>query len=101
MREIIKRDGTAQGYAPQKIITAMEKVFASTQKPIDHTALEEMLAAVESDMRAKGESWQVEDIQDAVEQTLMANGYYKEAKRYILYRQKRTELRQARQAMLS
>lgn len=100
MREIIKRDGTAQGYAPQKIITAMEKVFASTQKPIDHTALEEMLAAVESDMRAKGESWQVEDIQDAVEQTLMANGYYKEAKRYILYRQKRTELRQARQAMV-
>ena len=36
----------------------------------------------------------VEQVQDIVEQVLMAASHYKTAKAYILYRQRRTELRQ-------
>ena len=39
----------------------------------------------------------VEEIQDQVERVLMASGHYEAAKSYILYRQKRTELRSARE----
>lgn len=38
----------------------------------------------------------VEDVQDMVEKTLIEHGHAKTAKSYILYRQKRTELRKAK-----
>ena len=39
------------------------------------------------------EIWSVEQIQDSVEHALMKEGYLTEAKKYILYREKQTELR--------
>ena len=41
----------------------------------------------------------VEAIQDKVEESLMESGHFAEARAYILYRRKRTELREARRFM--
>lgn len=95
--DVIKRSGAVQEYDPQKITDAMRKAFASVDQACDETALSGMLAQVE---RAIGDGIRtVEDIQDEVERALMAGGFYDAAKSYILYRQKRSELRAARLAL--
>ena len=92
--DVIKRSGAVQEYDPQKITDAMRKAFASVDQACDEAALSGMLAQVE---RAIGDGVRtVEDIQDEVERALMAGGFYDAAKSYILYRQKRSELRAAR-----
>src|SRR5699024_1190400 len=63
----------------------------------EESTLQGLLGQVEQAMGAGPHT--VESIQDQVEQVLMANGFYTVAKRYILYRQKRSELRAARQAL--
>ena len=89
--DVIKRSGSVQEYDPQKITGAMRKAFASVSQACDDAVLADMLAQVE---RAMGDGARtVEAIQDEVERTLMANGFYDAAKSYILYRQKRSEKR--------
>ena len=83
---IIKRDGTRQAYAPQKIVQAMSKAFADTGAPVDDDRLHRLLARVEERLVPRPEGWSVEQIQDIVERVLMEEGHYNEAKSYILYR---------------
>ena len=95
--DVIKRSGSVQEYDPQKITGAMRKAFASVSQACDDAVLADMLAQVE---RAMGDGARtVEAIQDEVERTLMANGFYDAAKSYILYRQKRSEKRAVRRAL--
>ncbi len=95
--EVIKRSGAVQPYDAGKILAAMAKAFDSVGRGGVPAVLEELLRQVE---RAMGQGpHTVEAIQDQVERALMAGGYYDVAKRYILYRQQRTQLRQARQAL--
>jgi ribonucleoside-triphosphate reductase len=50
--------------------------------------------------RFNGNIFTVEDVQDAVEKILIEKGHAKTAKAYILYRHKRTDIREARSAMM-
>ncbi len=96
MRYIIKRSGKREDYDGQKIISAMRKAFSSTEKEVAETELTELLQSVEGRFKDSGEGeLTVEAIQDKVEEALMERGHFKEAKAYILYREKRSELRQA------
>ena len=54
-----------------------------------------MVDAVEQFIEAHSDMRNVESIQDQVEKTLMQNGFYDEAKSYILFRFQRTERRNA------
>ena len=99
MTEIIKRDGSRQPYAPEKIVEAMKKSFRMREEPADPEELQRLLESVEKRMAAVTGDWHVEDIQDAVERALMERGHYDAAKRYILYRQRRTEFRAARTSL--
>ena len=90
---IIKRSGEQQPYDGEKIITAMQKAFSDTQQTVSRTTLEELLHRIESQLT---DSASVEHVQDLVERTLMEQGFFEIAKRYILYRQKRSELREIR-----
>ena len=54
-----------------------------------------MVGAVEQFIEAHSDMRNVESIQDQVEKTLMQNGFYDEAKSYILFRFQRTERRNA------
>lgn len=97
-KEIIKRSGLRQTYQPEKIAAALRKVFAQTEHPFDDVLLNRLIEKVESALQTH-DVWSVELIQDLVERALMESGCYDEAKTYILYRQKRTELRRARHAL--
>ncbi|MBU3806733.1 MAG: ribonucleoside-diphosphate reductase subunit alpha [Candidatus Fournierella pullistercoris] len=92
--EIKKRSGQLEPYDGSKIVEAMKKSFASVGAVPQQSVLEELLQAVEAHLG--NECASVEEIQDEVERTLMAQGYFDAAKSYILYRSKRSELRQAR-----
>ena len=93
--EIIKRNGNIEQYDKQKIAVAIQKSFASTKKHIDDALIAKMVAAVEEVRRADSSMRNVESIQDEVEKALMQNGFYDEAKSYILFRFQRTERRKA------
>ncbi len=92
--QIRKRSGMLEDYTPHKITEAMKKAFASVGETLDEPAAAGLLKAVEDSF--DGSEAAVEEIQDQVERVLMAAGHYEAAKSYILYRQKRTELRSAR-----
>lgn len=94
---IVKRDGRIEPYDANKITAAMGKAFADVGEDPKAGELEELLASVEGGLSAGDAT--VEGIQDLVELSLMEHGRYDVAKRYILYRHRRSELRGARQTI--
>lgn len=91
--DIVKRDGRVERYDGEKIISAVTRAFADGGA----IAAREELAAILADVEARLEDGaRVEEIQDLVEQALMRRGHFDVAKRYILYRHRRSELRAAR-----
>lgn len=95
IEKIIKRSGQEETYSPDKIIQAMEKSFRSSENSVAPEELRSLLSLVEEKME-RDKIRSVEEIQDKVEEALMERGHFKEARAYILYRQKRTELRKVR-----
>ncbi len=97
---IRKRDGREETFNILKIENAIAKALISTGKdfsPLLPAALAETVAAMLSPEKV----WNVEEIQDAVEKTLMSAGEFDAAKNFILFRNKRTILRGERKALLS
>ncbi|MEM3571120.1 MAG: ribonucleotide reductase N-terminal alpha domain-containing protein, partial [Candidatus Bathyarchaeia archaeon] len=94
---IIKRDGTIVNFDPEKIKKAIHKAIeASKEKDgeLSERLTKQVVKTIEERFKKKIPT--VEDVQDIVEEVLIKNGYAKVAKAYILYRQKRTELRSAK-----
>lgn len=94
-----KRDGSITTFDPLRITHAVAR--AATE--VGHT--DQTLAAAVSEMvvnridaHFKGRIVSVEDIQNVVETTLMQSGHTDVARAYILYRERRAELRNAKQA---
>lgn len=101
---IKKRNGQPQTYRREKIKQAVALAFASVNEAVDEAALENILKEVEAKFpteRNEYFSLSVEEIQDMVELVLMEENHYKVLKSYILYRQQRTGMRHARQALLA
>lgn len=97
IRTIIKRDGQVVPYDRGRITNALFKAAASTGG-FGFEEAERLSDAVE---QRTAESYAeqvptVEDLQDIVEAVLMENGHLKTARAYIIYRQKRTEIREAK-----
>ena len=93
---IKKRDGRIVPFDMKKIAEAIEKSFrADGELRSDPAALCDSLAWEVTD-RLENEgnpAPTVEHVQDIVEQVLMERGFHQTAKRYILYRQARTDAR--------
>ncbi|MEL9998624.1 MAG: adenosylcobalamin-dependent ribonucleoside-diphosphate reductase [Thermoplasmata archaeon] len=92
-----KRSGDFVLYSREKIISAVKKALKETSEVEDINSESEKIGEiVEKKLikRFEKEIPGVEDIQDIVEETLMENGLVKTAKAYILYRQKRKEIRE-------
>ena len=96
---IIKRNGKAEAYDKKKIENAIRKAFLSTKETISEEEIANMALCVEARI-IKDSTFDVEHIQDRVEETLMEHGHYKEAKAYILFRNNRTKLREERNAII-
>lgn len=92
--KIQKRDGQLQEFEGEKIAQAIRKAFRSTGTLIEELVLKEIIEDITKAAAADKLMLSVEVVQDLVEEELMQHKFYKEAKNYILYRQKRTESRQ-------
>ena len=92
---IKKRDGRIVPFDMKKISDAIEKSFRADTGPAERRAAADQLAwDVTTLLEQEGNpAPTVERIQDLVEQVLMDRGYLAAAKRYILYRQARTDAR--------
>ena len=100
MKTIIKRSMAEGRYSGDKIVKAMEKAFISVGVEHDADLIADLLRQVEAEF-ADREQAGVEEIQDAVERVMMANGCFDAAKSYILYREKRAEMRKIREALVA
>ncbi|MBP3506608.1 MAG: anaerobic ribonucleoside-triphosphate reductase [Lachnospiraceae bacterium] len=92
--QVIKRDGRAVTYDRSKIVTAIQKANAevapSEQVSVD--TIDNIISYIEGKNRTR---MLVEDIQDIIEQKLMADGKFVLAKTYIIYRYTRELVRKA------
>ena len=88
---IVKRDGKREVFSLEKIKSAIRKAFLS----VGSFATNEDIATVLSRVDIS-DGMSVEEIQNQVEVSLMAERYFMVAKSYMLYRQKHSEDRETR-----
>ncbi len=97
IQEIQKRDGRIVKFEAGKIANAIHKAFMAVNREDGEEAKklsDQVVVTLEE--RFEGKIPHVENVQDIVEETLIRNGYADVAKAYILYRRKRTEIREAK-----
>lgn len=97
--KIRKRNGELVEFIPEKIKSALGKAFVGQGKKIDEEELSKLLTTLLSRL-PNDECLTVELVQDEAERVLMEYGWYDVAKAYILYREKRSILRQARASII-
>ena len=96
LKSIQKRSGEVVSFDAKKIFEAIKKAVAVTAELSDADIVkitQDVLKRL--DKKFAGQMPNVEDIQDIVVQTLMDTHAYKTAEAYIIYRQKRSEIRDA------
>lgn len=86
--KVIKRDGTKQVFDETKILKAIESAYSDIlpKEEIDKREIEEITSKVISKLN-KRKNYNVEEIQNIIELTLMEEKKYEVAKAYIEYRQ--------------
>ncbi|WP_456464681.1 adenosylcobalamin-dependent ribonucleoside-diphosphate reductase [Persephonella sp.] len=102
IQKIIKRDGRIVDFNPAKITNAIWKAMLAVGEK-DRKKAEDLSKKVVKMLEKtlkKGQIPTVEQVQDIVEQVLIEEGMAKVAKAYILYRQKRAEIRKEKQQIL-
>lgn len=111
-KKITKRDGAIVNFELSRITYAVFKAFEATGQP-DNKLAEEVARLVAEKLAKKYRpacrrgrkniakaAPSVEEVQDFVEEALIERDLAKVAKAYILYRQKRTEIRREKQEIL-
>lgn len=96
-KTIRKRDGRTVEFDKQKIINAVGKALQKVNEAREGLA-EEIASLVESECSDSLET--VESIQDKVEDALIQKNLPEAAKEYILYRNKRTEIREQETSLM-
>ncbi len=93
---VLKRDGQSVPFDKARIYNAIRLAAEATSElglPEVHRLTETILLFVTKIAKTRQEI-SVEEIQDLVEYTLMTSGYFKTAKSYIVYREKRSQARE-------
>ena len=93
MKKVIKRDGRKELFDKEKIVRAVELSFQDIENEISEKAhlkareIANFIANIEDDLT-------VEQIQNIVEEKLMASNYKNIARNFITYRYERTKVRE-------
>lgn len=99
--KIQKRNGAIVDFEPRKIEQAIHKALAAVRTPdADQAKILAVDVATLAEERYGEKIPSVEDIQDIVEETLIRYDYADVAKAYILYREKRREVREDRNVVV-
>ncbi len=95
--KIIKRSGIETGFDITKIIIAVTKANESVleSERLSNEDIKEIAAIVEKTCAELGRSAGVEEIQDLVEDQIMAKGAFNVARKYITYRYNRALVRKS------
>ena len=95
--QVIRRNGAAVAFNPEKISIALSKAFLAVehgQTALSSRMREQVMVLTQTVVTAlmrrlpSGGSVHIEDIQDQVELALMRSGEHDVAKAYVLYREK-------------
>lgn len=98
---IQKRDGRETNFNPNKITTAILQAAQAVGGSDQTTALKLTTQVLEHlKQKYQGQLFNVEDIQDTVEKTLIETGHAKTAKAYILYRAERNRIREGKSKLM-
>ena len=93
---IIKRNGSEEDFNIEKIINAVKKANGSGEhKFLTDEQIEDVADYVEYKCNKIRRAVSVEEIQDMVEDQLMAKGAFELARRYVRYRYNRSLVRKA------
>jgi anaerobic ribonucleoside-triphosphate reductase len=101
-KEVRKRDGRVVRFSPEKITDAIfkaAKAVGGDNRALAEALTEKVIAYLQMS-GFNGLIPAVEDIQDAVEKVLIENGHARTAKAYILYRDQRTRIREAKSSLM-
>lgn len=96
MKTVIKRDGTQVSFNSGKIKTAIENAMMETKAGVDSVLAGNIASAIEKQVDRSERLIRVEDLQDLVEDFLMASERKDAAKKFIIYRYERDKTRDAR-----
>jgi len=100
--KIIRRNGAVVGFEPGKISVAVTKAFLAVEggQSAASARIRELVAALTDAVvsalvrrQPAGGTFHIEDVQDQVELALMRSGEHEAARAYVLYREKRAEVR--------
>ena len=102
INKIIKRDKSKTKFEESKIVAVILKAFKATGEVKEELRSKEAsrLTKVVVNILLKGMNGDlptVEQVQDVVEQVLMAAGHFQTAKAYILYRERQQKTRKVKQ----
>ena len=101
LTKIKKRDGRMADFDESKITEAIFKAAKAVGGADKQLAMELTLDVLKFlKQKFNGGVFSVEDVQDAVEKILIEKGHAKTAKAYILYRDKRTRMRDAKSELM-
>lgn len=101
--KVIKRDGTEVPFEASKIEDAICKaaVACGLNDEVSRSVARDVTCKVEDQLElVRADRADIESIQDLVESSLIESGYGAVAKAYILYWQKRTDVRESRSHMM-
>jgi ribonucleoside-triphosphate reductase len=99
---IIKRDGRTQSFHESKITDAIFKCLEASGEADRQRAIELTLEVLKKLKQQYNEdNFNVENVQDIVEAVLIEHDHAKVAKSYILYRDNRSRIRDARSEMMN
>jgi ribonucleoside-diphosphate reductase alpha chain len=90
---LIRRNGQVVPWAEAKIEIAVRKSFLGLH--LDSDPAVDIARAVTDRLNVSGQAFiNIEDVQDAVQEEMMRQGHYKVAESYILYRARRSHVRE-------
>jgi len=98
LERVRKRDGGVVPFDRERITAAVLRAASEAGRP-DRTLAERISVGVVERLSAGAPVPTVEEIQDAVERALMDAGLDDVARRYVLYRRRRAELRSAKRML--
>lgn len=92
--QIVKRNGTIVDFLPEKIVEAILKAMDETDKGIDEELAWAIAEDIENEFEEEDVIPEVETVQDRVEEMLAVSGRFDVSRKYIIYREGKTKLRE-------
>lgn len=101
IQNVIKRDGRKVPYSIDKIAAAVDKANKATDGIMTLAEVSYVASVTEANLISQNIiEPTVEEIQDTVEQSLSTLGFTDVAKKYIIYRAKRTQMREMKNNLM-